>query len=77
MDSDSEDEEDTEMSVKDRLFSLVAGVLRLKMTSVEVEDCGPQSHSKCVYSMLQNPFFVYFGHSALENVCIPSLLQAH
>ncbi|KAM7385413.1 hypothetical protein PAMP_001499 [Pampus punctatissimus] len=43
LDSDSEDEEDAEKSVKDRLLGLVARVLGLKMTPIEVEECRLQS----------------------------------
>lgn len=77
MDSDSEDEEDDEQSVKNRLLSLMARVLGQKLATVEVEEYRSQSLSECIYSMLQNHFFLYFGYSAFENDCTPSLLQAH
>ena len=49
MDSDSEDEEDNEMSVKDRLLGLVARVSGLRQTSTEEEECRPQGASKSIY----------------------------
>ena len=47
-DSDTEDEEDAQMSLKDRLLGLVARVIGLKRTAVEVEGTRPQSASKCI-----------------------------
>lgn len=49
MDSDTEDEEDAEMSVIDRLLNLVARVTGLKRTPMEVEDSRTQSASKSIY----------------------------
>lgn len=54
MDSDTEDEEDAEMSVKGRLLSLVVRVIGLKKKPTEEEVGRPQSASKCVLSASLN-----------------------
>lgn len=51
LDSDTEDEEDAEMSVKDRLLSLVARISGLQKTPIEVEESKLQSASKCIYDV--------------------------
>ena len=51
LDSNTEDEEDLEMSVKDRLLSLVVRVIGLKRKPIEVEESRPQSASKCIYDV--------------------------
>ncbi|XP_073337843.1 ryanodine receptor 2 [Pagrus major] len=43
LDSDTEDEEDAEMSLKSRLLSLVVRVIGLKKKPIEVEESRPQS----------------------------------
>lgn len=49
LDSDTEDEEGAEMSIKDRLLSQVARVIGLKKKPIEVEERKAQSASKCIY----------------------------
>lgn len=68
LDSDTEDE-DSEMSVKDRLLSLVARISGLKKTLIEVEESKPQSASKCIYVVkaLSLSHLVRFGYCALQN----------
>ncbi|XP_078017038.1 ryanodine receptor 2 [Epinephelus lanceolatus] len=51
LDSDTEDEEDAEMSLKERLLSLVVRVIGLKKTPIEEEGSRPQIASKCIYSL--------------------------
>lgn len=46
MDSDAEDEEVVEVSVKDQLLSQLARIIGLKKRAVEVEDSKPQNASK-------------------------------
>lgn len=61
--SDTEDEEDAEMSLKDQLLSLAARVIGLKKTPIEVEESRERSVSKCLHVVkaLSLSHFVHFG----------------
>ncbi|XP_067466542.1 ryanodine receptor 2 isoform X2 [Thunnus thynnus] len=72
LDSDSEDEEDAEKSVKDRLLSLVARVLGLKVTPIEVEECKPQS-PKSLKKLISQTMVRWAQETEMED---PELVRA-
>lgn len=65
MDNDTEDEKDAEMSVKDRLLSLVVRVIGLKKKHMEVEESRPQSASKCIFIVKAHFTKVHFEYCAI------------
>ncbi|XP_071336383.1 ryanodine receptor 2 isoform X3 [Trachinotus anak] len=71
LDSDSEDEEH-EMSVKDRLLSLVARVCGLRKTPVEAEKCGPQN-AKSLKKLISDTMVCWAQESEMED---PELIRA-
>ncbi|KAM7408499.1 hypothetical protein PAMA_002295 [Pampus argenteus] len=72
LDSDSEDEEDAKKSVKDRLLGLVARVLGLKMTPIEVEECRLQSH-KSLKKLISETMMRWAQETEMED---PELVRA-
>ncbi|XP_022619295.1 ryanodine receptor 2-like isoform X4 [Seriola dumerili] len=72
LDSESEDEEDAEMSVKDRLLSLVARVSGLRKTPIEAEECRPQS-AKSLKKLISEMMVRWAQESEMED---PELVRA-
>ncbi|XP_051816036.1 ryanodine receptor 2 [Acanthochromis polyacanthus] len=72
LDSDPEDEEDAEMSVKDRLLSLVARIIGLNKTPVEKEDCRSNSQ-KSLKKLISETMVRWAQESEMED---PELVRA-
>ncbi|KAG7228617.1 hypothetical protein INR49_013303 [Caranx melampygus] len=72
LDSDSEDEEDAEMSVKDRLLSLVARVSGLRKTPAEAEEGRLQS-TKSLKKLISETMVRWAQESEMED---PELVRA-
>ncbi|XP_044070697.1 ryanodine receptor 2 isoform X3 [Siniperca chuatsi] len=71
LDSDTEDEEDAEMSIKDRLLSLAAIVIGLKKTPIEVEE-RPQS-AKSLKKLISETMVSWAQETEMED---PELVRA-
>uniref|UniRef100_A0A671YWR5 Ryanodine receptor 2 n=1 Tax=Sparus aurata TaxID=8175 RepID=A0A671YWR5_SPAAU len=77
LDSDTEDEEDAEMSIKGRLLSLVVRVIGLKKKPTEVDEGRPQSASKCIFTSLKQLISETMVHWAQEaEIKDPELVRA-
>nr|XP_046257248.1 ryanodine receptor 2 isoform X2 [Scatophagus argus] len=72
LDSDTNDDEDAEMSVKDRLLSLVARVTRLKKKPIEVVESRPQS-AKSLKQLISETMVHWAQETEIEN---PELVEA-
>ncbi|KAM9345211.1 ryanodine receptor 2-like [Symphorus nematophorus] len=72
LDSDTEDEENLEMSVRDRLLSLVARVTGLKRKPIEVEESRPQS-SKSLKKLVSETMVHWAQETEMED---PELVRA-
>lgn len=62
--SEQEDEEDAEMSIKERVLSQVVKVIRLNKRPIEMEERKSQSASKCIYFVRA----ISWSHSATLNL---------
>ncbi|TKS85783.1 Ryanodine receptor 2 [Collichthys lucidus] len=72
LDSDTEDEMDAEMSVKDRLLSLVVRVIGLKKKRMEVEESRPQS-AKSLKKLISETMVHWAQETEMED---PELVRA-
>nr|XP_040034926.1 ryanodine receptor 2 [Gasterosteus aculeatus aculeatus] len=72
LDGDSEDEEDAEMSLKDRLFSRVARVVGLMKTPMEVERSRPHS-AKSLKALISETMVRWAQEAEMED---PELVRA-
>ncbi|KAE8280778.1 Ryanodine receptor 2 [Larimichthys crocea] len=72
LDSDTEDEKDAEMSVKDRLLSLVVRVIGLKKKHMEVEESRPQS-AKSLKKLISETMVHWAQETEMED---PELVRA-
>ncbi|XP_041802824.1 ryanodine receptor 2-like [Chelmon rostratus] len=72
LDNDTEDDEDAEMSVKDRLLSLVVRVIGLKRKPIEVEESRPQS-AKSLNKLISETMVHWAQETEMEN---PELVRA-
>ncbi|XP_040906318.1 ryanodine receptor 2 [Toxotes jaculatrix] len=72
LDNDSEDKEDGEMSVKDRLLSLVMRVSGLKKKAIEIEECRSQS-SKSLKELISETMVCWAQETEMED---PELVRA-
>ncbi|XP_071061794.1 ryanodine receptor 2 isoform X1 [Pseudochaenichthys georgianus] len=72
LDSDTEDEEDAEMSLKDRLLSLVARVTGLRKTPIEAEGSRPQS-AKSLKTLISETMERWAQETEMED---PELVRA-
>ncbi|KAM9848015.1 LOW QUALITY PROTEIN: ryanodine receptor 2-like [Aulostomus maculatus] len=72
LDGDSEEEEDAEVSVKDRLLSLVVRVLGLKRTPLKGEECKPQSY-KSLKMLISKTMLRWAQETEMED---PGLVRA-
>ncbi|XP_068576132.1 ryanodine receptor 2 isoform X5 [Cebidichthys violaceus] len=72
LDSDTEDEEDAEMSLKDRLLSLVVRVIGLMKTPIEVEGSRPQS-AKSLKTLISETMVRWAQETEMED---PELVRA-
>lgn len=79
LDSDTEDEESAEMSVKGRLLSLVVRVIGLKKKPIEVDEGRPQSASKCIFTVkaLLSTFMILYSPKRLHFITFSCPISLH